>query len=54
MPIAKRILSTLGSLLLTLLGLSVLTFFIGRIMPTDPVLAMVGDQCAGIRGATRA
>lgn len=44
MPIAKRILSTLGSLLLTLLGLSVLTFFIGRIMPTDPVLAMVGDN----------
>lgn len=44
MPIAKRILSTLGSLLLTLLRLSVLTFFIGRNMPTDPVLAMVGDN----------
>jgi len=40
----KRIVSTLGSLLLTLFGLSVLTFFIGRVMPTDPVLAAVGDN----------
>ena len=39
-----RIASTLGSLLLTLFGLSVLTFFIGRVMPTDPVLAAVGDN----------
>jgi peptide/nickel transport system permease protein len=40
----KRIVSTLGTLLLTLFGLSVLTFFIGRVMPTDPVLAAVGDN----------
>ncbi|WJM83758.1 ABC transporter permease [Dickeya chrysanthemi] len=44
MQILIRFCSTLGSLLLTLLGLSVLTFFIGRIMPTDPVLAAVGDN----------
>ncbi len=36
---AKRGVSALGSLLLTLFGLTVLTFFIGRVMPTDPVLA---------------
>ncbi|MFS2223474.1 ABC transporter permease [Pantoea sp. B65] len=40
----KRLLSTLSSLVLTLFGLSVLTFFIGRVMPTDPVLAAVGDN----------
>ena len=41
---AKRGVSALGSLLLTLFGLTVLTFFIGRVMPTDPVLAAVGDN----------
>ena len=44
MSVVKSVLGTLGSLLLTLFGLTVLTFFIGRIMPTDPVLAMVGDN----------
>ena len=44
MPLLKKIVSTLGSLVLTLFGLSVLTFFIGRVMPTDPVLAAVGDN----------
>jgi len=39
-----RVVSSLGSLLLTLFGLTVLTFFIGRVMPTDPVLAAVGDN----------
>ncbi len=39
-----RFFSTLGSLALTLLGLSILTFCIGRVMPTDPVLAMLGDS----------
>ncbi|TCV93038.1 ABC transporter permease [Biostraticola tofi] len=37
-------LNTLGSMILTLFGLSVLTFFIGRVMPTDPVLAAAGDN----------
>ncbi|OSM97766.1 MULTISPECIES: ABC transporter permease [Lonsdalea] len=44
MRVATRFFSTLGSLVLTLLGLSVLTFCIGRLMPTDPVLAVVGDN----------
>src|SRR5690606_30008907 len=42
--------SQLGSWLLTvaitLLGLVALTFFIGRIVPIDPVLAIVGDKAA--------
>ncbi|AUG98533.1 ABC transporter permease [Pectobacteriaceae bacterium CE70] len=44
MRILTRFFSTLGSLALTLLGLSILTFCIGRVMPTDPVLAMLGDN----------
>ena len=44
MRVLNRFFSTLGSLMLTLFGLSVLTFFIGRVMPTDPVLAAVGDN----------
>lgn len=28
----------------TLLGLAALTFFIGRVMPVDPVIALVGEQ----------
>ncbi|WP_227496478.1 ABC transporter permease [Massilia litorea] len=34
----------LASTALTLLGLLVLTFFIGRVMPVDPVLALVGPD----------
>ncbi|NDL63285.1 ABC transporter permease [Acerihabitans arboris] len=44
MPALKSMVNTLGSLLLTLFGLALLTFFIGRVMPTDPVLAAVGDN----------
>ncbi|WP_237153950.1 ABC transporter permease [Oryzibacter oryziterrae] len=33
-----------ASLLLTFLGLLAITFFIGRIVPIDPVLAVVGDR----------
>ncbi len=33
-----------GSVATTLLGLLALTFFMGRMLPTDPVLAIVGDQ----------
>jgi peptide/nickel transport system permease protein len=29
---------------ITLVGLAALTFFIGRVMPVDPVIAIVGDQ----------
>jgi len=31
-------------ILLTYLGLLAVTFFIGRVIPVDPVLAMVGDN----------
>ncbi len=34
----------LGVILLTYLGLLAVTFFIGRVMPIDPVLAIVGDR----------
>ncbi|SIQ93287.1 peptide/nickel transport system permease protein [Rhizobium sp. RU35A] len=33
-----------GSIAVTLLGLLMLTFFIGRMMPADPVRAMVGED----------
>jgi peptide/nickel transport system permease protein len=34
----------LGSIALTFLGLLAVTFFIGRVIPVDPVLAVVGDK----------
>src|SRR5210317_696576 len=34
------------SLLLTLLGLLVITFLIGRVVPVDPVLSAVGDRAS--------
>lgn len=47
----KRFLSVLGaiaswllSVAITLLGLAALTFFIGRVIPIDPVLAIVGEK----------
>ncbi len=43
-----RVLRTLAgwfvSLALTFIGLTAITFFIGRVMPLDPVLAIVGDR----------
>jgi peptide/nickel transport system permease protein len=39
-----RLGSFAGSLLLTLLGLTAVTFGIGRFIPVDPVLAVVGDH----------
>lgn len=41
---AKSFAATLGSVLVTLLGLAVMTFMIGRVMPVDPVIAAVGDN----------
>ena len=45
---AHRTLKGIGSFLvvsaLTYLGLLAVTFFIGRVMPIDPVLAIVGDR----------
>ena len=34
----------LGSVSLTFLGLTCVTFVIGRVIPIDPVLAVVGDK----------
>ncbi len=36
----------LSSLLLTFVGLTAITFIIGRVMPVDPVLAIVGDRAS--------
>ena len=45
--IAKPLLSLLSWLLtvaITLIGLAALTFFIGRVLPIDPVLSIVGEK----------
>ena len=36
--------TTLGSVIVTMLGLLLVTFVIGRVMPIDPVLAIVGER----------
>ncbi len=41
---ARRFSNRLGQVLITLFGLLLLTFFIGRVMPVDPVLAIVGPD----------
>ena len=44
-----RVKSTLGvltSVMVTILGLLLVTFVIGRVVPIDPVLAVVGDQAS--------
>jgi peptide/nickel transport system permease protein len=35
-----------GSIVVTLIGLLLLTFLIGRVMPIDPVLAIIGDEAS--------
>ena len=42
--LANRSVSILLSVGLTFLGLTCVTFFIGRVIPIDPVLAIVGDK----------
>ena len=42
----KTVLMTLGSIAVTLLGLLFITFIIGRVMPIDPVLAIVGERAS--------
>jgi peptide/nickel transport system permease protein len=39
-------LKTIGSIAVTMLGLVFITFVIGRVMPIDPVLAIVGERAA--------
>lgn len=41
---AARLARRLGIVFITLLGLLALTFFIGRVMPLDPVLSIVGSD----------
>mgnify|MGYP002716849183 CR=1 FL=1 len=43
---ARSIGGTLLSLALTMLGLLLVTFIIGRVMPIDPVLKVVGDRAS--------
>ncbi len=38
--------STIGTLALTLVGLTAITFSISRLMPNDPALAIVGDRAS--------
>ena len=40
----KGVSGALASFALTFLGLTLITFLIGRVMPVDPVLAIVGDR----------
>ena len=40
----KAFAGLVSSLLLTFIGLTAITFVIGRVMPADPVLAVVGDR----------
>lgn len=42
--LAWALLRFLGTLVVTFLGLLAVTFFIGRVIPIDPVLAIVGDR----------
>jgi peptide/nickel transport system permease protein len=44
LTLLKRFLTFLGSMALTFLGLTSVTFVIGRFIPVDPVLALVGDK----------
>ena len=41
-----KIVGVLLSLSLTFIGLTAITFVIGRVMPADPVLAIVGDRAS--------
>jgi peptide/nickel transport system permease protein len=41
-----KIAGVFASLALTFLGLTAITFVIGRVMPADPVLAIVGDRAS--------
>lgn len=42
----KSLVTVLFSVLLTLVGLLFITFIIGRVMPIDPVLAIVGERAS--------
>jgi peptide/nickel transport system permease protein len=43
-PILKAVLRFLGIAVITYMGLLAVTFFIGRVVPIDPLLAILGDR----------
>ncbi|MFC3616637.1 ABC transporter permease [Lutimaribacter marinistellae] len=45
-PWFRGTVTTLGSVAVTMLGLLFVTFLIGRVMPIDPVLAIVGERAS--------
>jgi peptide/nickel transport system permease protein len=45
-PLLRTGALTLGSIAVTMLGLLFVTFVIGRVMPIDPVLAIVGERAS--------
>ena len=45
-PVLVKIVGVLVSLSLTFIGLTAITFVISRVMPVDPVLAIVGDRAS--------
>ena len=46
MPALILTAKTIGSIAITMLGLAFITFIIGRVMPIDPVLSIVGEQAS--------
>jgi len=44
--VLKATVLTIGSILVTMLGLLFITFIIGRVMPVDPVIAIVGERAS--------
>ena len=44
--VARRLLEIAASVTLTFLGLTCVTFVIGRVIPIDPVIAIVGDKAS--------
>ena len=40
------VLRVVGSVLLTFFGLLLVTFLIGRVVPVDPVLSVVGERAS--------
>ena len=41
-----RVVKTLGMIIVTMLGLLFVTFVIGRVMPIDPVISVVGERAS--------
>jgi len=42
----KAIVRTLGSIIVTMVGLLAITFLIGRVMPIDPVISVLGERAS--------